>query len=319
MTSTTQERRQAVLAALVRAGAAGMSGEQLARALACSRAAVHRHVEALRREGIGISGVHEGYVLAPDADPVVPALISPLLTPPINGPVRWSASTGSTNDDVAAAARAGAPEGLVLGADVQTAGRGRRGRPWTSGPHDSLTFSVLLRPAVAPIDGALLPLVVAVAVAETFAPHAQIIWPNDIVVDGRKVCGILCESSLDEGGIAWAVVGIGVNVHAAPPLDGSRWQAGAIGELLGMNRPQLLAAILASLARRYREWVENGPDGIVARYREMDGLAGRQVSVETADGDLTATAEGIDTLGRLVVRTGDTTRALGSGEVMRVR
>ncbi|MFP5450352.1 MAG: HTH domain-containing protein, partial [Thermoleophilia bacterium] len=93
--STPPARREAILAALVRAGADGVSGEELAGRLGCSRAAVHRHVEALRRDGLGVEGLHGGYRLADGADPVVPSLVTPFLRPPIAGPVEWSAATGS--------------------------------------------------------------------------------------------------------------------------------------------------------------------------------------------------------------------------------
>ena len=126
----TSERRERVLAALVQAGSGGVSGEALAADLGCSRAAVHRHVEALRREGLGVAGGPDGYRLDPGADPVVPILVAPRLSPPLAGPVMWLAETGSTNDEAIERARGGAAEGLVVGADRQSAGRGRRGRPW---------------------------------------------------------------------------------------------------------------------------------------------------------------------------------------------
>ena len=100
MSAAADARREEVLAALVRAGDAGVSGEALAAQLGCSRAAVHRHVEALRRQGLRVTGEQEGYRLDPGADPVVPALVVPRLAPPLAGPVRWRVGTGSTNDDL---------------------------------------------------------------------------------------------------------------------------------------------------------------------------------------------------------------------------
>ena len=231
VTGGPAERRERILASLVRAGAAGVSGEALAADLGCSRAAVHRHVEGLRREGVGIEGGHDGYRLGEDADPVVPMLVSPRLRPPVAGPVLWSPETGSTNDDVIAQARAGAGEGLVIGADRQSAGRGRRGRAWLAAPGHALLVSVLLRPDVPPVDAGLLPIVVAVAAAEALGPAARIVWPNDILVGGRKMAGILCEMSADQERVAWAVAGIGVNVRSAPALEDARWEAGALGDL----------------------------------------------------------------------------------------
>ena len=318
MTDELHMRREQVLAAIVRAGSDGISGEQIARELGCSRASVHRHVEALRKAGTAVLGVHEGYVIDPDADPVVGSIVVDGLHTPILGPVIWTRETGSTNGDAAAAARAGAAEGHVIGADIQTAGRGRRGRPWMTAPRDALTFSVVLRPQVAPVDAGMLPLVVAVAVAEAISPQARIVWPNDIVIDGRKVCGILCESSLDESGLAWAVAGIGINVHGAPQLADARWTAGAVGDHRPVTRGALLAQVLSALADRYAQWQADGATPIVAAYAARDALAGTGVTVQVASGAIAGTAEGIDSLGRLRVRTAAGEESLGSGEVTRV-
>lgn len=319
MGTQADERRSRVLEAIVHAGATGVSGQEIATALGCSRAAVHRHVEALRRDGLEIAGVHEGYRLGPSADPIVGALVTPRLDPPLAGPVRWSASTGSTNDDLAVAARAGAAEGLVIGADLQTAGRGRRGRDWVSAPGDGLLFSVLLRPAVAPADAGFVPLLVAVAVAEAIGERAGIVWPNDIVVDGRKVCGVLCELAADESGVAWIVVGIGLNVRAAPELPGSRWEPGAVGEADDpRRRADLLVAILAALGRRYSTWLSDGPSDALEAFARRDRLRGAGVTVQLGEATVNGTAAGLDELGRLRVMTAGGETVLAAGEVTRI-
>ena len=181
-----------------------------------------------------------------------------------------------------------------------------------------LTFSVLLRPRISPVAAALLPLVVAVAVAEAIGPGARISWPNDIVLDGTKVCGILCESSADESGIAWMVAGIGINVHGAPHLPGSRWRAGALGGAVAVSRADLLVNVLNRLDVRYREWLEHGPGDLCTAYAERDALIGCGLAVQTAQGEVVGTAAGIDEFGRLRVRTASGERRLGSGEVVRV-
>ncbi len=313
-------RREMVLAALVDAGAEGVSGEVLASRLGCSRAAVHRHVEALRRSGVEVEGTHGGYRLGAGADPVIPARVTPRLRPPLSGPVRWLADTGSTNDDVIAEARAGAPEGLVIGADHQGAGRGRRGRRWVAAPGDAILVSVLLRPRVAPVDAGFLPIVVAVAVADALGPDARIKWPNDVLIGDRKVVGILCEMSADQEHVAWAVVGIGVNVAAAPELDDARWRAGALHES-GSRRPRadVLVDLLNALGDRYSGWIEAGPDAVLAEFAGRDSLAGRHVEASVGSEVVTGVCAGLDRLGRLLLRTDDGTRALGSGEVTRVR
>ncbi|HMN99172.1 MAG TPA: biotin--[acetyl-CoA-carboxylase] ligase [Miltoncostaeaceae bacterium] len=319
MSAAADARREEVLAALVRAGDAGVSGEALAAQLGCSRAAVHRHVEALRRQGLEVAGEQDGYRLAPDADPVVPALVVPRLTPPLAGPVAWQAETGSTNDDLTALAREGAPEGTVVGADRQSAGRGRRGRSWLAASGHALLVSVLLRPAVAPVDAGLLPVVVAVGAAEALGPDARIVWPNDILIDGRKVAGILCEMSADQERVAWAIAGIGVNVRSAPDLDDARWSPGALADLgAPPRRADLLVDLIGALGRRYAEWTREGPAPITAAFAERDMLAGRRIAVSLPDGELTGTADGTDDLGRLRLLTADGVRHLSAGEVVRV-
>jgi BirA family transcriptional regulator, biotin operon repressor / biotin---[acetyl-CoA-carboxylase] ligase len=303
----------------VGAGAAGVSGEALAADLGCSRAAVHRHVEALRRDGLGVHGGPDGYRLDEDADPVVPMLVAPRLAPPLAGPVVWLAETGSTNDEAIDRARGGAPEGLVVGADRQRAGRGRRGRPWVAAAGHALLVSVLLRPEVPPVDAGLLPIVVAAATAEGLGPDARIVWPNDVLIDGRKVAGILCEMSADQERVRWAVAGIGVNVRSAPALDDARWEAGALSDAGAPPcRADLLVDLLGALGRRYAEWVEEGPRAILDAYAGRDALRGRQVLVSLAGEEVAGECAGTDALGRLRVRTGAGERLLGAGEVVRV-
>jgi BirA family transcriptional regulator, biotin operon repressor / biotin---[acetyl-CoA-carboxylase] ligase len=308
-----------VLAALVEAGPGGVSGEALAGELGCSRAAVHRHVAGLRREGLAVDGGPRGYRLGPGADPVVPRLVAPLLAPPLAGPVVWLAETGSTNDEAIARARAGAPEGLVVGADRQTAGRGRRGRAWLAAPGHGLLVSALVRPGSAPVDAGLLPIVAAVGTAEALGPDARIVWPNDVLVGGRKVAGILCEMSADQERVEWGVVGIGVNVRSAPDLDDARWDPGALSDLGDPPpRADLLVALLGALGARYEQWLREGPGPLLAAFATCDALAGRAVVVELGGERVAGECAGTDALGRLRVETADGERALGAGEVVRV-
>ncbi len=307
------ERRAAVLEALVVGAGAPVSGEELASRLGCSRAAVHRHVEALRRDGVHIEGGAEGYSLDPASDVVVPALVQRELTGPLAGPVAWRASTASTNDDAAAAAREGAAEGLVVGADRQTAGRGRRGRPWVSRAGEGLFASVLLRPSVAPVDASTLPLLVALGVAEACGEQARIAWPNDIVIAGRKVAGVLVELSADHERVHWAIAGVGVNVRGAPELADARWTPGALGD--GRGRSEILIDLMRSLGRRYADWCGTGRQACLAAYRERDALAGRTVTVTTDDGEIVGTASGVDEAGRLRMATAAGERQVSVGEV----
>lgn len=319
MTADAAARRERVLEALVDAGGDGLSGEALAASLGCSRAAVHRHVESLRRAGVEVEGTHGGYRLGAGQDPVLPDRVTATLEPPLAGPVEWLASTGSTNDDVIARAREGAPEGLVIGADHQGAGRGRRGREWTAAPGDAVLMSVLLRPRVAPVDAGLLPIVTAVGVAEGLGAGARIVWPNDILIDHHKVCGILCEMSADQERVGWAVAGIGINVRGAPALADARWRAGSLAAAgAGAPRGEVVSAVLAALGRRYAEWTAGGATGILAAFERRDALRGHRLVVASGDEYIAGRYAGLDELGRLRIDTGDGVRALAAGEVARV-
>ena len=159
----------------------------------------------------------------------------------------------------------------------------------------------------------------AVGAAEALGPGARIVWPNDILIDGRKVAGILCEMSADQEEVAWAVVGIGVNVRSAPGLDDARWSPGALSDRGDPPpRADLLVGLLAALGERYAGWVAAGPDATLAAFAARDALAGRAITVSLPEGEVSGIAEGTDELGRLRVRTEEGERLLGAGEVVRV-
>ena len=255
------------------------------------------------------------------ADAIQKALIAPL-----TGPVRWLAEVPSTNDEVIAAAREGLPEGLIVGADHQTAGRGRRGRSWTDRPESSLAMSVLLRPRSSQAAG-LLPLVVALGVAEGLsrlvAEPIGIVWPNDLVADDKKLTGILCEMGWRGTEVAWAVAGVGINVNSAPaPAPGARFEPTCLKQLgFDGSRSEVAIAALQGLAHRYAEWQSVGEVPMLEAYRERDALRGRHitVSVDGADTSVVGEGEGIDAEGRLVVRSEVGQRHFAAAEVQHVR
>lgn len=201
--------------------------------------------------------------------------------------------TGSTNDVVRAEARAGAPEGLVVIADRQTAGRGRRGRAWDSPAGLGLWFSVLLRPTFPARQAPLLALMAAAAVRDAVAATAGVPvlvkWPNDVVSqDGRKLSGILVEMEADGDFIRHCVVGIGVNVNQAledfPPEV--RETATSLGLLAGgpVARVPLLQAILAGLEARYRRVLADGFGAVLDEVRRHSATLGRDVQVVETGG-----------------------------------
>jgi BirA family biotin operon repressor/biotin-[acetyl-CoA-carboxylase] ligase len=230
------------------------------------------------------------------------------------------AETGSTNDDLAEAARRGAPEGTVLVAEEQTGGRGRLDRTWTSPPRAGLLFSVLLRPAGPVHRRTWIPLLAGLAlqqaVARLGAVEARLKWPNDLLLgeDLGKAGGILAQAAGDA-----VVVGIGLNVstRSAELPDGAASLATAAAECT--DRDPLLRAVLRTLGDRYREW-SRSPDGLRPAYEAVCDTIGRPVRVQLPDGAaLVGTATGLDASGRLVVRTADGDVPVSAGDVTRVR
>jgi BirA family biotin operon repressor/biotin-[acetyl-CoA-carboxylase] ligase len=231
---------------------------------------------------------------------------------------------GSTNADLVAAAAGGAPDGSVLVAEHQGAGRGRLDRTWTSPPRAGLTVSVLLRPDVPAARRAWLPLLTGVALAESVGAvtgvRASLKWPNDLLaLDGRKLAGILAESS----GTA-VVVGVGLNVSTRadelPPTGTS------LAQVTGapVDRAPVLLAFLRALERRYLPWVAALGDpvssGLARDYTAWCATLGQLVEVGMPDGSpLEGVAEAVDWDGRLVVGTPSGTVALSAGDVTHVR
>jgi BirA family biotin operon repressor/biotin-[acetyl-CoA-carboxylase] ligase len=236
------------------------------------------------------------------------------------------AVAGSTNALVAERARAGGPEGLVILAEHQTAGRGRLDRSWETPARSALTFSVLLRPTVPAAWWPWLPLLTGHAVCtalRTAGFDATVKWPNDVLLGERKVAGILVERVETPSGPA-AVVGIGLNVGmTADELPVPEATSLAMeGE--APDRTQLLGLLLDTLWDSYVAWQEGGDAGaarLAAAYAGSCATVGRDVSVALPSGEtLTGRAVEIDPSGRLVVSSGDGARtAVGAGDVVHVR
>ncbi|NNE42846.1 MAG: biotin--[acetyl-CoA-carboxylase] ligase [Gemmatimonadetes bacterium] len=220
------------------------------------------------------------------------------------------ASVGSTNDAVLERAASGAEPGYVICAELQTEGRGRRGRRFDSRPGLGIWSTVLLDAPADPERAARLSLVTGLAVADAVAERtgaaAQLKWPNDVLIDGRKVCGILVEART-AGGRMFPVAGIGTNVHHRMedfPPD-LRARAGSLESTTGVrvDRSEYLATLLVALERRLAAEAAGTLD-LAAEFGSRDALAGRRVEVSTADGPCTGTADGVAPDGTLRVRVG---------------
>lgn len=240
------------------------------------------------------------------------------------GSLHYLEETGSTNEDARACSDRGEPSGTVVVADRQNAGRGRRGREWISPAGENLYFTLLLRPELEPQKASMLTLVMAVAVAEAMhnvGVRAGIKWPNDIVADGKKLCGILTEMRLMSPAAACengmkgnvpairdVIIGVGVNVNQqefAPELEG---RASSLKLILGKEccRKELLMEILLRFEENYAVFLRDGDlGGLRPLYEELLVNRGRQVRVEDPKEAFTGMARGITDTGELVVERED--------------
>jgi BirA family biotin operon repressor/biotin-[acetyl-CoA-carboxylase] ligase len=206
----------------------------------------------------------------------------------------------STNARARELAERGAPHGTLVTAGRQTAGRGRQGRNWVAPAGRALLCSVVVRD-----PPTLLPLAAGIAVAEEVAPNAQLKWPNDVLVNGRKVAGILVESRPQHG---WAVVGIGLNVA----IDEQDFPPELRDRAAGLGRsPSEIEPTLSSLLAGLERWIAAPQETVLASLRARDALLGRHVRWQGGEGE----AAGVDEHGRLVVAVNGDQVALNAGEV----
>ena len=223
-------------------------------------------------------------------------------------------SVGSTNDEATRLAETGAAEGTVVWSREQTGGRGRRGRHWAS-PIGNLYSSTILRPACSAPRAAELGFVAALAVADMVPAgrDVRVKWPNDVLVDGGKIAGILPESAIGAGGeVEHVVLGIGVNVAFAPQLPDMRYP----GAALGGSVEEALEKLTASLATRLAQWRLKGFEMIRAAWLAKAGPLGLEVDVRLGQELVRGRFAGVDREGALLLDTPAGPRKIVAGELL---
>lgn len=303
-----------ILRALRQAGAGAVSGADIAQRLGLSRAAIWARIEDLRQLGYDIAASpHQGYRLlgVPDvlhADDLLARLPDGQI---IGREIRVFQSTASTNDMVERLARDGLDEGVVVFAESQTKGRGRLGRTWHSPAGKGLWFSLLLRPDLRPQAATQLTIVAATALTRAIREQTglkpEIKWPNDILIHGRKVVGILTELSAELDHVKHITLGIGVDVNQRADEFPAEMRKLATSLSLeagrAVNRPDLAAAILIELDRDYRRIREGQFARLAEEWEAQCVTLGRRVSIFVGGRVVTGRAESLDDDGALLLRT----------------
>jgi BirA family biotin operon repressor/biotin-[acetyl-CoA-carboxylase] ligase len=306
------------------AGDTYVSGERLAATLGISRAAIWKAIKSLRSKGYEIeASTRLGYRLLSSPDILRSEEISPLLATRIFGKrIEYFSSLASTNAEAKAFAREGAQEGTVVIAEEQTGGKGRMDRPWVS-PKGGIWLSVILKPSITPVLAPRFAIMSAVALAKsikTLGIDPQIKWPNDILVDGKKICGILLELAAQMDRIDHLVIGIGVNANfdAGKLVEGGASNPTSLLTEIGakIDRPRFAAELLLKLEEEYARIISDDWDSIRDDWLGFCPSVGDQITLITLNGEINGKMIGIDDYGalRLELLNGDT-KSFASGDV----
>jgi BirA family biotin operon repressor/biotin-[acetyl-CoA-carboxylase] ligase len=311
--------------ALLRERGDFVSGQELCVHFGVSRTAVWKAINQLKKEGYHIEAAqNRGYMLVQEGDVFGQNELESRMTTQWAGhPVIYYASTDSTNLQAKLAAENGAGEGTLLVADMQTSGRGRRGRTWISPPGTNVYYTLLLKPEYPADRASAVTLVMALAAAEgirrTCGLEAGIKWPNDIVVGGKKVCGILTEMSVEQDYIHYVVIGVGINVGEQEFAPEVAQTAGFLQQENGqrISRAELVANIMQAFEKDYEIFVQTlDMSGLMDAYNALSVNRGREVRVLDPKGEFSGISAGINESGELLVERGDGTVAkVYAGEV----
>ncbi len=322
------DSEELVLAFLAEAGDEYVSGEAISDKLGLTRAAVWKHVNALRAQGYRIDAMPaRGYRLAEVPDRLTALELRPLLnTHDLGRALHAYEEVISTSDVAKELADGGAEHGEVVIAETQTAGRGRRGRSWISPPRKNVYFSVVLRPDLPPARAAELTLVASLAICDALRQagvDAGIKWPNDLLAGGRKIAGILTELAAEPERVQWVVLGVGINVNAGAEDFPEELRGEATSVLLERGVPAPRALLVAACLTALEDWLdahaERGFEAIRQAWRERSVTLGREVMVRADGREIVGVAEDLDAQGALLVRTAGGVERVLAGDVQLLR
>jgi len=329
MPASTDRRLDKLIQLLIQNATVVVPGPKIASEIGVTRATVWDWIEKLRELGVEIKGLPAtGYQLAKLPDVLVPALLGPELGEgEIGHKIVHYFRLDSTNAVALRMASAGARHGTVVVAEEQTAGRGRFGRTWYSEKSTGIYVSVILRPPLAPSAAPALTLMAGVAaqaaVERATGLVADIRWPNDLLLNGKKMCGILTEMSAEVDRLHAVVIGIGINVNHRGIPDELRPIATSLRIEGGKNysRVQILAALLREIEQQYELLLREGNQAILGRWTAASSYArGKRVRVLTGSSEFHAVTSGIDPSGALRIRRDDgREESLVAGEIVELK
>jgi len=318
--------KEAILRLLKESRSGYISGEDICKSLDVSRTAVWKHIQTLRESGYEIDArPRSGYMLAGIPDRLFPEEIRDGLSTRILGrEIYYCDSISSTNDLAKELARQGAGGGSLVVAEEQVGGKGRLGRQWHLPKYKGIPFSLILRPPVEPSEASQVTMMTAVAIASAIKDEsgvaAGIKWPNDLLVDGKKICGILTELGAEMERINYLVMGAGINVNQDENDFPEEFRNTATSLKIeagkALPRVGLLRACLAEFERWYDVWLTRGFSPVLDKWKEMTVSLNRPVRISTLNQSWEGWAEDVDEDGALLLRlpNGDIQRFV-SGEV----
>jgi BirA family transcriptional regulator, biotin operon repressor / biotin---[acetyl-CoA-carboxylase] ligase len=322
---TTDRRIDALLSLLAENSTIVISGAKMAKEIGVRRQTVWRWVVKLRELGVKVKGhAGTGYHCERVPDVLVPRMLAPHLAgTPFAKHIYHFFKIDSTNNVALQLGQEGEPQGAIVIAEEQTAGRGRAGRSWISEKSAGIHVTVLLRPPISPAHAALLTLVAGLAARDAIADETglspDIRWPNDILLSGKKCCGILTEMHAEPDRVHYAVAGIGINVNQTKMTG----ELAAVATSLRMetgrvhSRVSLLVRLLRHLDRYYNQLIREGAAPILKRFAEVSSFyQGKRVRISTANETFTGTTAGLEPSGLLrVARDDGRLEAVISGDV----
>ena len=277
-----------------------VSGEMLGKELGVSRVSIWKYIHSLKGDGYIIEASPKGYRLVSSPD-----LLLPYEFPAWEGKIRYFREISSTMDVAKELAKRGAGKGTIVIAEIQTQGRGRLRRRWFS-PEGGIYFTLILKPRISPIHAPRITLMSSVAVAKAirklFGLKAELKWPNDVLIEGRKVCGILAEMDAEMDVINFVLLGIGINANTPIPRFGEG--VTSLKEELGrvVSRKELLNSVLKEISKQQALLTKGD---LLEEWKNLSATLNRDVRVVSPGEEIEGRAIDIDTNGALIVRGKD--------------